>query len=439
LGQFYLRKRREAALFAIPPLFVLLLIAYEMRRGVVSFAGRFVDQGVCLAAIAIVVVVGVWRLVAVVHAFRCADERTSRQLVLDRLALLALAAVVVLSHAGAGYVLSVTYAADGHAFNPNHPTVIDLTTPKPSLDPGATQGPTPSPVVTPTINSRVTIVFTGFDADPSRGETLYDSLLVVSYDPKSNSVAMVSVPRDSTSFPLYYGDHLVVPTWLRINSVPTNTSKSGLNGSPDSPYMTLVNEISYLVGIHVDYYAAMDLGGFVKMIDAVGGIDVVNPAPIDDGYYDWLDGVNFGFALPAGPQHLDGKHALAYVRSRKSPGDNDFGRSSRQQEVLIALLHKMAQPTQLLNLPKLISTLGDTVTTNFPADQVANYLDIGQNVPKDNFKQYVLSPDQGYSEYLSNGALCLFNSKVAELSVQLFGKDSLWSGKTAENTCPANP
>src|ERR1035437_11034513 len=119
--------------------------------------------------------------------------------------------------------------------------------------------------------------------------------------------------------------------------------------------------------------------------------------------------------------------ALILTFSRKSPGDNDFGRSSRQQQVLVELMHKMAQPGQILNLPSLISTLGSSVTTNFPADQVANYLDIGQKIPSDNLKQVVLSPDQGYSEYLPNGALCLFNSKLSALSVQLFGKDSLWS------------
>jgi LCP family protein required for cell wall assembly len=426
-----------AALFAVPPMFVLLLLAYELRRGPVAFAGRFVDQGVCLAAIAVVILVGVWRLVAVAHAFMSGEQRKSRQLLLDRLVLVALVGVVVLGHAGAGYVLAVTYNADGHAFN-DHPSAIDLTVPKPSLVVGETAGPTATPVKTPSIGSRVTILFTGFDSAPGRGETLYDSLMVVSYDPITNSVQMVSVPRDSTSFPLYFGSHNVVPSWLRLNTIPTNVVKEGIVGSPDSPYMTLVNEVGYLVGIHIDYYAAMDLGGFVKMIDSVGGIDVVNPAVIDDGSYDWLDGSRFGFYLAAGAQHLDGRHALAYVRSRKSPGDNDFGRSSRQQQVLVGLMHKMAQPDQILNLPSLISTLGSSVTTNFPADQVANYLDIGQKIPGDNIKQVVLSPDQSYSEYLPNGALCLFNSKLSALSVQLFGKDSLWSGKpAAKNTCPA--
>ena len=358
---------------------------------------------------------------------------------LDRGVVVALAAVIVISHAGAGLLLAETSDATSHVFaTPGPSSVVDLTTPVPNAGSWGTPGPGQTPGPPPKVDKRVTILFTGFDSAPNRGETLYDSLMVVSFDPTTNSVQMINVPRDSTSFPLYFGKHQVVPTSLRLNSVPTNVSKGGIAGSPDSPYMTLVNEVSYLAGIQIDYYAAMDLGGFVKLIDQVGGIDVVNPTAINDPYYDWLDGRPYGVIIPAGPQHLDGIHALAYVRSRKSAGDNDFGRSSRQQEVLVSLLHKMAQPSEILNIPSLLSTLGSAVTTNFPAGQVADYVAIGQNVPSDHFTGFVLSPSAGYSEYLPSGALCLFNARVAALSVKVFGTDSLWSGKPVPaNTCPA--
>jgi LCP family protein required for cell wall assembly len=438
LGQLYLANRRAAVLFAAPAFLALLLFLYEMRQGLLTFAARFVDPTFSRVAAVLVVLLGAWRVWSVVHAF-IASRRPSLRF-LDKAVVVALVAVIVISHAGAGIFLAATSDAGGHAFNPES-SFVDLTTPPPStasLGPSQTLGPSATPVPTPSIDSRVTILFTGFDAGPGRQEILYDSLLVVSYDPVTNSVEMVSLPRDSTSFPLYFGSHRVVPTSLRLNSVPTNVSKRGITGSPDSPYMTLVNEIGYLLGIHIDYYAAMDLLGFVAMIDQVGGIDVVNPTAINDPYYDWLNGAPYGFSLAAGPQHLDGKHALAYVRSRKSAGDNDFGRSSRQQEVLISLLHKMAQPSQILNLPGLISTLGSSVTTNFPSDKVADYIAIGQGVSSANFHDAVLSPTAGYSEYLPSGALCLFNARVATLSVQLFGTDSLWSGKPPPaNTCPA--
>jgi LCP family protein required for cell wall assembly len=247
---------------------------------------------------------------------------------------------------------------------------------------------------------------------------------------------MVSVPRDSASFPFYFGG--VDAAWVKINSIPTYV-RNGWILSPDSPYMTLVKEVGYLVGIPINYYAVMDLGAFAKMIDMVGGIDVVNPSVINDGTYDWLDNSPPGFYLAAGPQHLDGRHALAYVRSRHGSDNSDWKRASRQQQVLVALLHKMAQPGQILALPNLISTLGSSLATTFPADQVADYVATALNVPSGNISQVVLGPPYSITGITTvNAASCLLNSKVAALSIQLFGKDSTWSGKPAPaNTCPS--
>jgi LCP family protein required for cell wall assembly len=294
-------------------------------------------------------------------------------------------------------------------------------------------------VRTPSIVNRVTILLNGVDAAPGRGETLYDSILVVSYDPKSNSIQMVSVPRDTASFPMYFGNHPTVPVTLRINSLPTYVHNGWLK-SPDSPYMTLVKEISYLVGIPIDYYAVMDLDGFVRMIDAVGGIDIVNSSPIDDPVYATPQGTIIGYKLAAGPQHLTGDQALGYVRSRHGSGNSDWARDSRQQEVLVALLRKMAQPGELLALPNLISTLGSSVTTNFPANQVADYVAAGQGVPNRNITQFVLGPPYtiiGVNGVNTAATTCLLDYKVAQLSRQLFGADSLWTGKPdPRNTCP---
>jgi LCP family protein required for cell wall assembly len=440
LGQLYTGKRRLAAIFAVPAVLVLLLLAYELRRGPGVFAARFVEPAVSLVAAVIVILLGAWRLAAVTHAF-ASGERIETRRRFDRVVVAALAGVIVISHVGLGSVLLMTYDAGSRSFTPGGP-LVDLATPVAGLASGETPGPTASPVSTPNINERVTVLFTGVDAAPGRGETLYDSIMVVSYDPKTNSVQMVSVPRDTAGFPMYFGNHPLVAAATRINSVPGYV-RNGWIKSPDAPYTTLVKEVSYLVGIPIDYYAVMDLAGFVKMIDQVGGIDVVNPSEIVDianpalGWpgYEWLDGT-YGFTLAAGPQHLDGRHALAYVRARKGSAGGDFARAGRQQQVLIALLHKMAQPTEILALPGLISTLSSSVTTTFPANQVADYIAIGQNVPSENFHQVVLSvPDYAY--YMTSGGTCLLYGKVAAESVTLFGTDSNWSGKPPPAyTCP---
>lgn len=435
LGQLYEGKRRVAAVFAVPAVLVLLLLVYGLQRGAVVFAAQlFADRSVGLAAVAILILLGAWRLVAVVHAFLGGQPRESRRVV-DRGILAVLAVLIVVSHLGAGYYMLAYSDAGAQAFNPNNPDLID----QPSLAPGETAQPSQS-LPPPVEGGRVTVLFTGVDSAPGRGETLYDSIMVVSFDPKTNSVQMISVPRDSASFPFYFGG-VDSPT-VKINSIPTYV-RHGWITSPDSPYLTLVKEVSYLVGIPINYYAVMDLNGFVKMIDTVGGIDVNNPAAINDGTYDWLNGAPYGFYLAAGPQHLDGKHALAYVRSRHgsdgTAGNSDYARSDRQQQVLIALLHKMAQPNQILALPNLISTLGSSITTGFPANKVADYVALGQSVPSGNIKQIVLAPPT----YSINGistvtaSSCLLNDKVAALSIDWFGQDSTWYGKpTPANTCP---
>jgi LCP family protein required for cell wall assembly len=435
LGQLYEGKRRAAAVFAVPAVLVLLLLVYALQRGAVVFAAQlFADRSVGLAAVAILILLGAWRLVAVVHAFLGGQPRESRRVV-DRGILAVLAVLIVVGHLGGGYYMLAYSDAGAQAFNPNNPDLID----QPSLAPGETAQPSQS-LPPPVEGGRVTVLFTGVDSAPGRGETLYDSIMVVSFDPKTNSVQMISVPRDSASFPFYFGG-VDSPT-VKINSIPTYV-RHGWITSPDSPYLTLVKEVSYLVGIPINYYAVMDLNGFVKMIDTVGGIDVNNPAAINDGTYDWLNGAPYGFYLAAGPQHLDGKHALAYVRSRHGSdgtgGNSDYARSDRQQQVLIALLHKMAQPNQILALPNLISTLGSSITTGFPANKVADYVALGQSVPSGNIKQIVLAPPT----YSINGistvtaSSCLLNDKVAALSIDWFGQDSTWYGKpTPANTCP---
>jgi polyisoprenyl-teichoic acid--peptidoglycan teichoic acid transferase len=403
----------------------------------------FAERNFALAAVAIVVAFGAWRLLSVVHAFLGANRSSPRKVV-DRAVLLALAALIVVTHLGSGYyLLTISDAGaevfDTQAFDAMNPLVIADATPTPSLAPGATAVPqtpattsTPEPTATPPSDGRVTILLTG--ASSGDNANLCDTIMVVSYDPTANSIQMVSVPSDSASFPFYFGG--VDAPGDRINALPTYV-KNGHIASPDPPYGTLVKEVQYLLGIQIDYYGHMYFSGFVAMIDRLGGIDIVNPGSIYDPTYDWLDNSPEGFYLSAGPHHLDGRNALAYVRSRHG-GGSDWRRSSRQQQVLVALLRKMSSPSQILKLPSLVRLMGSSVVTNFPAGQLADYVSMALSVPSENITQVVLGPPYTVTgTSITNSANCLLNDKVAALSIQLFGKDSIWYGRPAPaNTCP---
>jgi LCP family protein required for cell wall assembly len=446
LGQLYLRNRRLAAVFAVPSVMVVVLLAYGLRRGPIHFAVElFAERTVGLAAVAIVVLFGAWRLLSVIHAFLGAN-RSSAHRVVDRAVLLGLAAVIVVTHLGGGYYLLAISDAGAEVFDSsaldatNHLMFAQATpTQSPSPDPSARHG-TPAPDWTPVPTAipgdgRVTILLTG--ASSGGNANLDDTIMVVSYNPTANSIQMVSVPRDSASFPFYWGG--VDPPDDKINALSTYVQNGEIT-SPDAPYWTLVKEVQYLVGIQIDYYGHMYFSGFVAMVNKLGGIDVYNPDEIYDPTYDWLDGNAEGFFLSAGPHHLDGRDALAYVRSRHG-GGSDWRRSSRQQEVLVDLLHKMSSPSQILKLPSLVQLLGASIVTNFPADQLADYVSMALNVPSENITQVVLGPPYTITgTSTTNAANCLLNDKVAELSIQLFGTDSIWYGLPAPaDTCPSKP
>lgn len=410
LGQFYAGRIQLGIFFGIPAVALAAVLYYESRQGLSVLVARFLDPTFAWAALVAVVGLGFWRLLSVAHAYAQGDRRLTVRAG-ERMALMLLLVAIVASHAAGAVYLWSAYDIGSHTFGGNAS--------------GDEAG------VAPVSGSRVTILLTGLDQFSTRSERLYDSIMVVSFDKATNRVAMVSIPRDTAGFPFYWGG----TSKIKINSVPTYV-QNGWIKSPDQPFPTFVKEISYLVGVPINYYAVMNLANFMKMIDMVGGIDIDNPGAINDPTYDWLDGSPFGFTLAAGRQHLDGRHALAYARSRHGTGNSDYARAGRQQQILIALEHKMATPGVVVNLPSWTQQAGSLVRTDFPASQVADMVAAGQNIPPENFDRYVLGPPYSVSSATAGASTsCLKLDKVAALSIQLFGKTSRYYGKTQPPTC----
>ena len=446
LGQLYAGNRRLFALFLVPSLIVIALVVYAMRQGPIVFGARFADPAFDVAALVVVVLFGAWRLASVVQAFTAGRQRPDRRVV-DRAVLAALAVVIVASHGFVGTVLATTYGATSNVFSSSNDLMAgDLETPLPSATPtptpGTIQTSTPAPTATP--SGRVTMLFTGVDSAMTRSTRSYDSLMVVSYDPKDNTVQMVSIPREIAAFPFYWGGRDKASDW--ITYMPNYLRSGHIKGAPDSNYIALVKEIQFLVGVHIDYWAVMNLQGFVQMVDAMGGIDI-NAQAVTDPVYDWLDKKHFGVKINAGQQHLNGAYALAYARSRHG-GGNDYKRAARQQQVMLALLKTMSQPGMIFQLNNLISRVGSNVEVGstdakkpFKPSMVADYIADAEAVPSNNFTNLVLGPPYTSSipHGLSGGksSICLNIPMVATQSIKMFGTDSLYYGKAKPaNTCP---
>ncbi len=343
---------------------VVLVLLLQLQDGIASVAFSLLNPTTALTVFALIILLGMWRLIAMVDAMLAvgrgrAWRRTSTLATFGALALV----VVVVHAAGASLAWSAYRAGSVIFVGDNGP---DGSPPPgsslaPGENPGSSSGPRPTPE---TADSRVTVLLTGIDSSETRNHALTDTLLVVSADPLTGKVAMVSFPRDIARFELTSGKTFRG----KINSLMSYADRNP-DEFPDGGLAALTQELGYLLGIPIHYYAAVDLAGFARMIDRVDGVTINNPTAINDASYGgWTDGRPPGFQLGIGSHTLAGQEALAYVRSRQ--GSSDFARARRQQQLLIALQRKLTDPAMLPNLPGILMDASDTVRTDFPVDQL---------------------------------------------------------------------
>jgi LCP family protein required for cell wall assembly len=199
-----------------------------------------------------------------------------------------------------------------------------------------------------------TVLLLGSDDDSkfSADHVLTQSMILVRVIPATKEVTMLSIPRD-----------LLVPGYGKIDGA---YSYGGAGAA--------IAAVQDNFHVHVNDYIWVGLLGLIKVIDAIGGVDVVTSNPVMDDYYpNDVGGYVYDFkrvAVLAGPQHLDGIHAMEYVRSRHSDLQSDFGRSKRQQQVLQAIRLK-AKLVGASDIPSMAAAIGGELKTSIGLDRVA--------------------------------------------------------------------
>lgn len=232
--------------------------------------------------------------------------------------------------------------------------------------------PTPVPLVkipTGTIN----IVLLGSDQRPHETSWRTDVVIVVSVNPNVPTVTMWSIPRDTW---------LYIPNWTRqrMNLADTHGAAVGYPGG--GPGLVKA-AIEYNFGIHIDYYARVDFAGLIRIVDTLGGIDVLLDCPVEDGFPD--DPITedpsvvtqISYPEP-GLYHIDGKRALWLSRSRKTT--SEFARSRRQHRVLQGIWSKAKQLGLVTRLPELWEELTTTTQTDLSLDDVVWLASIGMQL-----------------------------------------------------------
>jgi polyisoprenyl-teichoic acid--peptidoglycan teichoic acid transferase len=426
LGQLYVGARRSALIFGLPLLVILVVVGLQALAGPEGMLIGLFTPSTALTVLILVILLGVWRLVSMGDALSTAGRRGSWRRPLPIATFLILATFVVTTHAAAASLAWSFYDAGRLIFvgvqDPDVAPLPSLVVPSAAVG-SAAPGETPAPSE-PATPPRINILLTGIDSDENRSHALNDTILVVSIDPSTGDLAMVSFPRDMARLPTpggkTYGG--------KINSLMTYADRHPKE-YPGGGMAALAKEVGFLLGAPVDYYASVDLDGFRMLIDRVGGVTVNVQTAINDPYYGgWDTPGKIGFKISTGKHSLDGETALAFVRTRKGLGDSDFGRAHRQQQLLVALQRKLVDPAMLPNLPGLLKDATKTLKTNFPPDRIAEVLELARKTDEKAIRKYVLGPP--YSNHptnLSTYILIPDMERIAKLSIELFGDQSRYA------------
>lgn len=225
-------------------------------------------------------------------------------------------------------------------------------------------------------NEPLTFLFLGVD---SEGDGLNanaafngDTLMLMSFNPKTLDAILLSIPRD---------------TYVPIACNHNNYAK--INSSAAYGTSCVISTINNLLGINIDYYVKINFKGVVDLVEAVGGVevDVEAPSYMADKYGGKVCEQNsdrqFGNKLVCmnpGMQTLNGEQALAYARCRHMYIGSDLDRVKHQQQVVEALANKAIHFSSIKEFQDILNAVSKNIATNMDTDTILSGYNVAKNV-----------------------------------------------------------
>lgn len=216
-----------------------------------------------------------------------------------------------------------------------------------------------------------TILILGTDERKDETQARSDTIMLAFVDTKFQKISILSLPRD---------------TYINIPGVRNKTKLNHAHAIGGTK-LTADTLQDYL-GVNIDYYIETNFAGFAKVIDALGGIDIL----VEKHMYYRPEGID----LQEGLQHLDGDKALQYVRFR-SDGQGDVGRIERQQKFLHAVTDKLLTPQTIIKLPKIVEAVSQAIKTDMEYPTLLSLAGIAKNL---NSKSVSTNMLPGTAEYI---------------------------------------
>jgi polyisoprenyl-teichoic acid--peptidoglycan teichoic acid transferase len=236
--------------------------------------------------------------------------------------------------------------------------------------------------------TRVTVLLLGIDQ--RKGETgpfRTDTMIVLSLDPVRQTGVILSIPRDV---------YMTLPVLNVTDRINNANYRGELAQYPGGGPALAVRAVEDLLGIRIDNYVMVNFEAFYTVINAIGPVEVCPQERIFDDKYP--DSETYGFItveFQPGCQELDAVKLLQYARVRHNSGD-DFGRATRQQEVIRAVANKVRSLGGITGLLSQAFAIRDSVFANIKTDmtfeQMLALANAAQEVPQDKIQSAVLTP-----------------------------------------------
>lgn len=182
---------------------------------------------------------------------------------------------------------------------------------------------------------RINVLLMGIDTFTLE-DSRTDTLMVASFNTRTNDAALLSIPRDS---------RVDIPG----RGLDKINHAHAFGGIP-----LTIETVEQFLDLEINYYVRLNMHGFEKVVDLLGGVEIDVEPEVAAGVR----------GLHSGRQMLNGSQAVTYVRVRHM--DNDFGRIQRQQKFLMAVADQALDGSNIARLPAFIDALGDNAKTNIP-------------------------------------------------------------------------
>lgn len=236
-----------------------------------------------------------------------------------------------------------------------------------------------NPVQAPTTPFNVLLLGSDDDSKfpPDRLNT--QSMILLRVDPTTKQATMLSIPRD---------------LWVPIPGQGMGKISTAYQlGGPQAA----ISAVETNFKVHIDDYVWIGLNGLVSLVNKLGGVDIQVTNPVMDDFYPadlTTTDDPYGYyrvAVLPGAVHLDGVHALQYVRSRHGDARGDFARSERQQQLLLAI-KAQASRLNVADLPALASAFNGEIKTSIPLDRLRALISIANDFTGPNIHRILLAP-----------------------------------------------